>query len=62
MSIAEKLKTARISHKLSQQTLADALGVSRTTLSEWENGKAVPPISYLRKYQDLLNLEPKYFN
>ncbi|WP_338061407.1 helix-turn-helix transcriptional regulator [Angelakisella massiliensis] len=37
MEIGAKLKGARISAKLTQEQAAQALGVSRQTISNWEN-------------------------
>ena len=62
MDLSKKLKSARISRKISQQTLADTLGVSRTTLSAWENGETIPPVQYLRKYQELFAFQKGYFD
>lgn len=62
MDLSEKLKSARISRKISQQTLADTMGVSRTTVSAWENGETVPPVQYLRKYQELFSFKKGYFD
>ena len=62
MELSKKLKSERISRKISQQTLADTIGVSRATLSAWENGETVPPVQYLRKYQELFSFQKGYFD
>ena len=62
MNLAEKLKSARTSRKITQKTLSEKLGVSRATLSLWESGKAVPSILYLREYQKLFDFEKCYFD
>lgn len=62
MDLANKLKNARISHKITQKTLAEKLGVSRTMLSLWESGKSVPTILHLREYQRIFNFEKGYFD
>ncbi|MBR4172795.1 MAG: helix-turn-helix transcriptional regulator [Clostridia bacterium] len=62
MDLAEKLRSARLSKKLSQKTLAGALGVSRTTLSAWESGKAVPSVIQLRRYQEIFGFKKGYFD
>lgn len=36
--LAERIYTLRKQHALSQEQLAEALGVSRQTVSKWENG------------------------
>ena len=38
MDIGQKLKHARTSAGLTQEGVAEALGVSRQTISNWENG------------------------
>ncbi|MBQ8859549.1 MAG: helix-turn-helix transcriptional regulator [Clostridia bacterium] len=42
MTLSEKLYTLRKSKGLSQEALAEAIGVSRQAISKWENGSAVP--------------------
>ncbi len=42
MSLSEKLYTLRKSKGLSQEELAETLGVSRQAISKWENGSATP--------------------
>ena len=37
MDIGAKIKTARIQSGLTQEQAAEALGVSRQTISNWEN-------------------------
>ena len=39
---AESFKNVRIQKQLSQEDIATKLFVSRTTVSNWENGKAIP--------------------
>ena len=38
MDIGTKIKNARIAAQLTQEQVADALGVNRQTMSNWENG------------------------
>jgi transcriptional regulator with XRE-family HTH domain len=45
MSIGEKLKQARLAVNLTQETMAEKVGVSRQTISNWENGKSYPDIA-----------------
>ena len=44
MSIFEVIKQARIDADLSQEVVAEKIGVSRQTLSNWETGKSYPDI------------------
>ena len=45
--LTENISYLRRKHKLSQQALADKIGVPRTTLSGWERGSAEPNIEML---------------
>ena len=45
MSIGEVLKQARSEAELSQEDVAEKVGVSRQTVSSWENGKSYPDIA-----------------
>lgn len=38
MSLAEKIQELRTSHNMSQECLAELLGVSRQAVSKWETG------------------------
>ena len=42
MALSEKLYELRKKDGLSQEQLAEQLGVSRQAISKWESGKAVP--------------------
>ena len=46
-SLAEALKARRAAHGMSQEQVAEALGVSRQAVSKWENGTAEPSTSNL---------------
>lgn len=47
MTFPEKLTALRTSRGLSQEALAEALGVSRQAIGKWENGQALPELSGL---------------
>ena len=50
-----KIKAARIEKKLTQEQVAELLGVSRQTISNWENEKSYPDIiSVIKSYYDYL--------
>ena len=53
MDIGSKIKNARIDAQLTQEQVAEALGVSRQTMSNWENGKTYPDIVSVIKMSDL---------
>lgn len=47
MNLADNIQTLRKTHKLSQDQLAEALEVSRQSISKWELGAALPDITML---------------
>ena len=53
MDIGAKIKNARITAQLTQEQVAEELGVSRQTLSNWENGRTYPDIVSVIKMSDL---------
>jgi transcriptional regulator with XRE-family HTH domain len=38
----DRIKLWRTTHKMSQAELAEAVGVTKAAVSEWENGKSTP--------------------
>lgn len=46
-SLSERLSENRIRCKMSQEFVAEALGVSRQAVSKWENGKSDPSTANL---------------
>lgn len=42
MTLGEKIKEQRIAHRLSQETLAEAMGVSRQAVTKWEADQSAP--------------------
>lgn len=53
MDIGTKIREARLSAQLTQEQAAEALGVSRQTMSNWENNKTYPDIVSVIKMSDL---------
>lgn len=49
MTIGKIIKQLRSVHSLSQEDLAEQLGVSRQTISNWENDRTVPALDYMKK-------------
>lgn len=47
MSIGSKIKTLRRAKELTQEELAEVLGVSSKAVSQWECGRTAPDISQL---------------
>ena len=52
MTIGNTIKQLRLTHNLSQEVLAEQLGVSRQTISNWENGRTVPALDYMKKLSE----------
>ena len=53
MSISEKLKQARTESELTQEAIAEKVGVSRQTIYSWESGKSYPDIASLMILSDV---------
>lgn len=56
MEIGAKLKEARTKEGLTQEEVAEAIQVSRQTISNWENEKSYPDIVSVIKLSDLYNI------
>lgn len=56
MDISGLIKNARIRSGTTQSALARSLGVSRTTVSNWEKGRSMPDLVHFKKILDLLDL------
>lgn len=54
--LAERIYNLRKRRALSQEELAEALGVSRQTVSKWERGAAVPELDKLRALSELFGV------
>ena len=47
IKICQTIKKLRLSNNISQETLANALGISTQAISKWENLRALPDITLL---------------
>ena len=56
MEIGTIIRNARNEAELSQEQAAEALGVSRQTISNWENGKSLPDIVSVMNMSDLYEI------
>lgn len=56
MNINEKLKQARIAVNLTQEAVAEKVGVSRQTMSNWENGRSYPDIVSIITLSDVYGM------
>lgn len=59
--IGRKLRTLRKGKKLTQQDVADRLGLVRATVSNYEVGKRTPHLSLLKKFADFYGVTLDYF-
>ena len=53
MTIAEKIRQARLRARMTQEQAARLVGVDSSVLSRYENGLVIPPAD---KYEALLNI------
>ena len=60
MKFEEKLTILRKKNGLSQEDLADKLGVSRQAISRWELGSTMPDAPNLLKLSDLFSVSIDY--
>lgn len=60
-NIGAKLKTLRLNKKLTQQEVADILGVSRATISNYEINRRSPSLKELQRLAALYNVGLSYF-
>lgn len=56
-TIGEKIKLARKAKKMTQDDLADILGVNRVAISNYEQGKNNPPYAKLGVLSDILGIQ-----
>lgn len=57
---ANTLKTLRTNHSLSQTALAEQLGISKSAVSMYEQGRREPDFNVLRKIADIFQVEIDY--
>ena len=60
MALGEKLARLRKARGMSQEQLAEALGVSRQAVSKWELGEAVPDVSRVVAMSELFGVTTDY--
>lgn len=59
--IGRKLRTLRKGKKLTQQDVADRLGLVRATVSNYEVGKRTPHLSLLKRFAEFYGVTLDYF-
>lgn len=60
-AIGGKIKTLRNGRKMTQQDVADVLGVNRTTISNYEIGRRVPSLTELKKIAAMFGVGLDFF-
>lgn len=59
MNIGEKIKAARLAKGMTQEELGQLLGVQKSAVAKYENGRVVNiKRSTLKKISDVLNIRP----
>lgn len=58
--LGKKLLNLRKEYKMTQNDVAEILGMSRTSFSKYENGIANPPLQVLRKIATIYNVGLEY--
>ncbi len=54
--LSEKIRELRKTHNLTQEQLADMLGIAFQSVSKWETGIALPDISYVLRLAAIFNI------
>ena len=60
VKFSNRLKEFRLSHHMSQQELADKLGMAKSTISMYEQGKPLPSYEVQEQIADLFNVDLDY--
>lgn len=55
MTLADNIKTTRNIRNITQNEMADALGVNQTFISQLENGRRVPTLEMTERIADVLD-------
>ena len=58
--LGERVRKLRDQRNLSQKQLADRLGVKKQTVSNWENGNAMPSMDMFIKLIEFFNTTPNH--
>jgi len=60
MNLSERIQTLRKSKGMSQEQLADKIGVSRQAISKWESGQIAPEIDKVILMSDIFQVTTDY--
>ena len=58
--IGEKIRTLRLQKAMTQEQLAERLGISYQSVSRWENGVTYPDIEFLPTIAKLFSVSTDY--
>lgn len=58
--LGEKIKNAREKICMSQEALADAIGMHTNTIARWERNEVTPRGNSLKKLSQVLQVQPSY--
>ena len=58
MDISSNIRSLRKAARLTQEELADKVGVTRTTVTQWETGYTKPRIGTVKKLAEIFNCQP----
>ena len=61
MDIGQAIKDLRVKRGMSQEQLADCVGMSVNAVSSWETGKAYPPKSTVARLCQAFGISPALF-
>lgn len=60
MAFSDRLKESRTNANLTQEQLAEKLGIAKSTLSGYESGNREPSIATVAKILDILDVDANY--
>ena len=58
--LAKRIRSLRLEASLSVQKMADIIGVSKSSVTYWENGSFEPKTAHLIKYAEYFNVSVDY--
>lgn len=60
LNIGDKIRELRIRKGMTQQELADIMGITYTSVSYWESGKSKPDIFQIKKLSEYFHVTTDY--
>lgn len=60
MGIGHRIKEARLNQKLTQEQLAKAIGVAKSTVTGYEKGNSEPSLAIMVKIMNALNVDANF--